>query len=1752
MNSTFILAFLSCLVCLSRAAQFDGSGRIEIADPTGALSWPASSPTPALTVQCWFKLSLPSSVTLDKNMVILTNARSVNSAISYAYHIQFNYLTGNVEFTARGSNGSLPAQVLVARPYLDRWYHVAVVRSGSQFTGYSDGRQQFTTNNDIGSAASTLGVYVGGTPEDQAHLYGEVQEVSVYQSPRTQGGIIDYMFQSQPAASQPSLKGYFTLGTPSSAGLANSAAAPPAGTHPAVQVGGVTFEEANLAGEQSSFDTHRNGGRDALAPLSGAFAWEHTLFSRKTKGIGLDFKIGYSSAQAHNGSQIPQFQTSDANGLGAGWWHSFDMRIVPSDVFQPASVTSSIGIMLADGSLEVWDYDENTDRFYPRTGQYRGELSFTASAFLSASAKITWTTPERLQYVFNTPFVGNSSTRGRLHQIRDLNATPNVISLVRDSDGFLQTVTDTAGGALRFKYDGQNRLEYVGYLGPDLANPVWKAAFTYNAQNRLATFTRTGPAAHTATPTALPTTWGFFYKASSDNTNGLLEKIADPRGYNSGTPTYYDVQLGYDTYARVISRKDGLLRENQTKYNVPAKRQISRIDPYQLTQGVPKPWIETFDRKGRVTERRDPLGNVSKTEYDTAGNVTATVDANNNRTEFTYDGRSNVLTRKNVALNQTTTWEYNATLGSGANTFPSNKPTRQTDPPAVHLPAVIASSWVTNFEYDTGGNLLRQYDALGDLLVNTFDASGQMLTSTDARGQTTTFTYTPEGFMQTKVVPGTLPAASRTWSYTYTELGWLKTEQNPLQPAAQFFQDINGNTNRVIDSAGRTFLKVFDANGNLLTDTDAKNQQTVFTYDNAGQRITMQQRDHTAGAPRIWTYGYTLRGEPLFVRDPSLTAPANTVSYEYDDGGRRTKETDANGFFVTTTYDAVGNVRFVTDKEGKQSEQRYDSLNRVIASIDPEGNTTTTAYDNAGRLDTITNPRGNISRHAYDGRARLLRWTDAEGHLWRYAYDGAANILDITDANGGHYLMTYGPRGERLTERNQDLKTWTYTYDELLRLKTQTDPDSVTRTVFYDDASRVDTLSFSTGRSTIFFYDDNNNPEEIRRIVSGITTKTTLTYDAMDRVLTAKDTFNKTVGYTYDAASRLKTTVYPGGHTLTRGYDPAGRLTTLTDWASRVSTFTYDKVGRLKTHVYPNGITAALSYDNAGRITTLNQGPAANPAQVALNYAYDRNGSKTSEQKKGVLDWQPGSGAGQVAEFDETYTPTAAGRLVSSSDALNATRNTSYVYSESGNMTSATSAAVSTTFAYDEDNRVTQLTYTAPPLATQTVANRYDALGRRISRSLTSGGTTTETRYILDLTGGMERILADTDSSGTLTTRYVHGPDGLGYKENATTSAITCYHADAMGNILRLTDATGTAIADYSYNPYGRILATTGIAANPYRFVGSQGVMEEFPNLYFMRARYYSAEAGVFLSTDPVKNIGPGWKPVAYGYAEGNPLKYSDPQGTFAGEITLGFALWGVIKESVDIHVDILFRGESVTMTQLGERYAKAAAIGAAEGALAEFGGGVGKIGKKVIEGAISVAGNVTDAYIEGDVSWQQITTESVAEIAVGELVDSLGADVVGRKPKKLAALLFGRHAESTFVNNQVTSGLVKGSAALGTAMSLSGGSSAASKTTSAASYATTTNASQTTKLAPVSTSNKTMTASSGGGGGTSSGSGGGSTSGGSSSSYTIKSGDTLSGIAARFGTSVSALASINGIANPNRIYAGTTITVSSNKKPNN
>lgn len=49
---------------------------------------------------------------------------------------------------------------------------------------------------------------------------------------------------------------------------------------------------------------------------------------------------------------------------------------------------------------------------------------------------------------------------------------------------------------------------------------------------------------------------------------------------------------------------------------------------------------------------------------------------------------------------------------------------------------------------------------------------------------------------------------------------------------------------------------------------------------------------------------------------------------------------------------------------------------------------------------------------------------------------------------------------------------------------------------------------------------------------------------------------------------------------------------------------------------------------------------------------------------------------------------------------------------------------------------------------------------------------------------------------------------------------------------------------------------------------------------------------------------------------------------------------------------------------------------------------------------------------------------------------------------------------------------------------------------------------------------------------------------------YTVKSGDTLSGIAQNYNTTVGALVALNGIKDPNKIYVGQVLEIPGSKAP--
>ena len=95
-------------------------------------------------------------------------------------------------------------------------------------------------------------------------------------------------------------------------------------------------------------------------------------------------------------------------------------------------------------------------------------------------------------------------------------------------------------------------------------------------------------------------------------------------------------------------------------------------------------------------------------------------------------------------------------------------------------------------------------------------------------------------------------------------------------------------------------------------------------------------------------------------------------------------------------------------------------------------------------------------------------------------------------------------------------------------------------------------------------------------------------------------------------------------------------------------------------------------------------------------------------------------------------------------------------------------------------------------------------------------------------------------------------------------------------NTRAIVDGYGNIVNVYYYDVFGRCWNNTWDKANDNQFVGGYGVLveKEIVGLIYMRARYYKADIGRFLTRDPIKDY------PDYIYCANNPIMLIDPFGT--------------------------------------------------------------------------------------------------------------------------------------------------------------------------------------------------------------------------------------------------------------------------------
>ncbi|MDH4188518.1 MAG: hypothetical protein OEV08_16145, partial [Nitrospira sp.] len=214
-------------------------------------------------------------------------------------------------------------------------------------------------------------------------------------------------------------------------------------------------------------------------------------------------------------------------------------------------------------------------------------------------------------------------------------------------------------------------------------------------------------------------------------------------------------------------------------------------------------------------------------------------------------------------------------------------------------------------------------------------------------------------------------------------------------------------------------------------------------------------------------------------------------------------------------------------------------------------------------------------------------------------------------------------------------------------------------------------------------------------------------------------------------------------------------------------------------------------------------------------------------------------------------------------------------YDANGNQTNKTNIITnnSTLYTYDAENRLTKVEEFAAgnPTPASTSTYRYDGLGRRIQKTLSTQSSALSTAYVYD----GEDILLEYDGANVLQARYTHGP-GIDEPIAVTKGGATFfYHQDALGTVTDLTDSAGATAKSYSYDAYGNLVESPGTLEQPYTYTGRE--FDSETGLYYYRARAYDPRIGRFLQIDPI-GFAEGSINL-YLYTNDNPVDFSDPFG---------------------------------------------------------------------------------------------------------------------------------------------------------------------------------------------------------------------------------------------------------------------------------
>ncbi|TQV87089.1 Ig-like domain-containing protein [Aliikangiella coralliicola] len=1026
------------------------------------------------------------------------------------------------------------------------------------------------------------------------------------------------------------------------------------------------------------------------------------------------------------------------------------------------------------------------------------------------------------------------------------------VTFNRDANGRIKSITDPNGHVIQYDYSATGNLKSVTDELGSTTN------FTYN------------------------------------NSHGLLD-ITDLLGRKV-------VKNIYNDDGRLIAQEDSDGNRTSFDHDLAGRQSV-------VTDRLGRTTVLYYDDEGNVTSQVDALSGVTTFTFDTNGNQLSQTDPLGRKSTATYNDNDDQLTQTN-ALDETVSFTYNS---RGQELTVSDESghvfTNTYDAVGNLLSIKDPQDNVTGSDINAQGLPAKVTDALGNETTYTYDDEGNKLTETNPLGEVTTFTYDDNNNVLTETRSRTLADESvvnETTTYEYDKRNRVIKTTDALGNISTVEYDLVGNQKATVDSLNRRTEYDYDAFGRLTETRFADGSKTTKTYDKEGNLLTETDR---LGRVTSFEYDGLNRLFKTTYADGSITqteydavgqvtaeidAKGNRTEHDYDLAGRRIKTTNALNNIHQFAYDANGNLTSETDALNRITSYTYDSLDRKTQTTFANTSTMSDGFDALARKTSMTDQAGVVTNYAYDALGRLLSVTDVEGNVTSFTYDEAGNKLTQTDAEGRTTSWSYDALGRVLTRTLPLGQVESFTYDSVGNMLTHTDFNGELSTYVYDTNNRVTSITYAKDDSVeSFTYDLSGN----RLTATSSLGTWTYTYDVMNRLSSETKPNGDKLEYGYDLngnKTQLKVTYANGDiETETLSYDELNRLASLTDSEGNITTYGYDSVGNRTSVSYQNGSSQTYAYDNLNRLTRVQHYDGTGALIKQFDYTLHATGRRTKIDES--------NGRSMAYTFDslyrltgETITDSVNGNRVATfeydkvgnrlAETIDGTRKTftfdnndrvltngsvTYSYDENGNTLTEGNGTTTKTFTYNAQNKLTSFSD-----GSATASYQYNVDGIRMSQTVNFETT----QYLVDNNQQYAQVIAEIDSSDSVTKRYVYGDDLI----SQTLAGETYFYLyDGLGSTRNLTDSQGVVTDSYDYEAFGELLNQTGNTENAYRYTGEQ--FDETLNQYYLRARYYSQGVGRFTQQDTW--MGRNFDPITlhkYLYANVDPVNNIDPTGNFS------------------------------------------------------------------------------------------------------------------------------------------------------------------------------------------------------------------------------------------------------------------------------